>query len=407
MKSNNILITEDRIVFYYNFHWNIYIQILHVIKMSINSMNIDDEVYYTSYDEIKTAKFNRKTDIIYVEFRYWTDSESRPRLAVIKKQEKKSENPEHEAEFLKRCNEIDENTVKYYYHYTDNRYIYIVMEYCKRGSLKKNIGELKKKSKRLAENELIQIFIDLSTIVSNLHYHNVFHRDIKPDNIFITGSEKFKLGDMGESKGKKEEKNTVKGTVCYFSPHLYSLYISCKLSKDAIHRFSDLNPEAEDNYSLGKTFLELAVQEVYIDFNSLNSAQIREAANKRLEYYGYSPLLNEIILDMLEDTTTTQYSIDDFLIRFKDLLESTPSNKTLHFESGSPELTIIPPEQGIIEKTNNSGFSTHGHYDEPCETLNKNNKEIEKEVIIPPQSTDAKSINNNDAIEGSNNSEFF
>ena len=309
-------------------------------------MYIDDRTYYTDNKEISYSRENNKTNITAVEFNLWTESETRPREAVIKKT-KKNENSVKEVEFLKKCNEIDENTAKYYYHYTDNTHIFIFMEFCKGGSLKNYIEEMKARSKRLGEADLIQIFNNISRILSKLHHHTVFHRDIKPDNIFITGGGIFKLGDMGESKDKKEEVNTIKGTLSYFSPHLYSLYDRHKLSKGAMRRFSDLNPEAEDNYSLGKTFLELIVLELYIDYHECNSAQIRANANMRLNRYGYSPRLNDIILDMLEDTKTTHNDIDDYLVRFQKLQDNDEiENKTIDMYDGIKDSESIKVVSG-------------------------------------------------------------
>ena len=67
------------------------------------------------------------------------------------------------------------------------------MEYCHCGS----IGAYLRSGNRLKEEELREVVSCCLLGLSYLHNRNVMHRDIKPDNLFISESGVIKLGDFG------------------------------------------------------------------------------------------------------------------------------------------------------------------------------------------------------------------
>lgn len=76
----------------------------------------------------------------------------------------------------------------------------LVMEFCPYPSLESII----KKRKRLSEEYVKGIAIDLLQAVRYIHKNGVAHRDIKPDNILVNETDpnksKIKLVDFGVSK---------------------------------------------------------------------------------------------------------------------------------------------------------------------------------------------------------------
>ena len=154
----------------------------------------DDRTYYEDIKSEKDLQEGKNSIIKTVEFYWWTEDCGRPREAVIKIMDLNAQSVK-EADFLKESNKFEENTVKYYYSYEEDNKFYIIMEYCKLGSLSSLIDRMSNEDKTWKEAELLDIFIHLSKIVKNLHSHKLFHRDIKPDNIFITGSSVYKIGD--------------------------------------------------------------------------------------------------------------------------------------------------------------------------------------------------------------------
>jgi len=89
----------------------------------------------------------------------------------------------------------------------------------------------------LAENEKLQIFIDIASALTAAHEKEIIHRDLKPDNIMLTVKKEVKILDFGIAKSKvtsskkttqsldNNEENvgitrigTMMGTLLYMSP---------------------------------------------------------------------------------------------------------------------------------------------------------------------------------------------
>jgi serine/threonine protein kinase len=71
--------------------------------------------------------------------------------------------------------------------YEDEEYVYLVLDYQEGGSLMDYI----QKNKRVAESETKVIIEQLLLTLDFMHKKNIIHRDIKLDNILITGSSGF------------------------------------------------------------------------------------------------------------------------------------------------------------------------------------------------------------------------
>lgn len=87
------------------------------------------------------------------------------------------------------------------------------------------LGEFLKriKGKYLNEQFIIQIFYQLVSAVKHCHDNKVIHRDLKPDNIFITNNYQIKLGDFGVSRTLESSlqlASTHAGTPIYMSPEI-------------------------------------------------------------------------------------------------------------------------------------------------------------------------------------------
>ena len=94
------------------------------------------------------------------------------------------------------------------------------MEYCHCGS----VGAYLRSGNRLSEEELREVVSCCLLGLSYLHNRNVMHRDIKPDNLFISESGVIKLGDFGlavQLDHSCSVRNTVCGTSLYMAPEVY------------------------------------------------------------------------------------------------------------------------------------------------------------------------------------------
>ena len=118
-----------------------------------------------------------------------------------------------EVQFISELSKEDNRYIVQYYEYETEQveelgrkttYLYIFMEYLK------PLSELGRCSELYCE-DVIQIL----------------HRDIKPDNIFVSEKEgrnrKYKLGDFGISKRLKQNEmaSTLKGTPMYMAPEVF------------------------------------------------------------------------------------------------------------------------------------------------------------------------------------------
>ena len=93
--------------------------------------------------------------------------------------------------------------------------------------------------KPLTHRDVIQLGIDISHALELCAVKNVIHRDIKPDNIFVSEYGDFKLGDFGVARHieRKNSEMSQKGTRTYMAPEVF-------------HNEKDYGPTV-DLYSLG------------------------------------------------------------------------------------------------------------------------------------------------------------
>lgn len=75
----------------------------------------------------------------------------------------------------------------------------------------------------LTENEVVDLGISMCEALSICHSNNIIHRDIKPDNIFVSDNGYFKLGDFGVARTIEKTSSGLskKGTYTYMAPEVY------------------------------------------------------------------------------------------------------------------------------------------------------------------------------------------
>lgn len=96
------------------------------------------------------------------------------------------------------------------------------MEYVDNGDLFQKITTCTKNQQLIPEEEIWRIFIQIVRGLKALHNVNIFHRDLKSANIFLSKDGTAKLGDMNVSKvAKKGLLYTQTGTPYYASPEVW------------------------------------------------------------------------------------------------------------------------------------------------------------------------------------------
>ena len=101
--------------------------------------------------------------------------------------------------------------------------LYIVMEYVDGGDLANKIKT--RGNRHFVESDILRIFIQITLALQYIHSKNIVHRDIKPQNIFLTRVGVVKLGDFGVARslqGTQDLCQTVIGTPFYLSPEIWS-----------------------------------------------------------------------------------------------------------------------------------------------------------------------------------------
>ena len=79
------------------------------------------------------------------------------------------------------------------------------------------------KSHRMTERDVIRLGIDLCNALEDCHSRHFYHRDIKPDNIFVSETGTYKLGDFGIASSCNNlcENRKTMGTLLYMAPEVY------------------------------------------------------------------------------------------------------------------------------------------------------------------------------------------
>lgn len=88
--------------------------------------------------------------------------------------------------------------VRYYESFVEKNNLNIIMEFCSGGDLEKYLKRMA--GRPLKEETVWKFFIQMCLGVRDIHYKRVLHRDIKALNIFLTGEEDIRIGDLGVAK---------------------------------------------------------------------------------------------------------------------------------------------------------------------------------------------------------------
>jgi len=100
-----------------------------------------------------------------------------------------------------RCNQL----IDYYGYGTDinltgGMKIFMLFEFVPNGSLEEALKPNSKLSDQLSLRRRFHLAYDIIAGIRRFHSKQLIHKDIKPDNILITGGVRAKIGDLGVSK---------------------------------------------------------------------------------------------------------------------------------------------------------------------------------------------------------------
>ncbi|OHT12620.1 Spindle assembly checkpoint kinase [Tritrichomonas foetus] len=164
-------------------------------------------------------------------------------------------NEAYQAEMLTLLSLNHPFVIHLYEYFTDNNMLYIILEYCERGSLMNMI----RKNGPINPINLKEFCHQILKGLQYIHSQNIAHRDIKPDNIFVTYKNTVKIADFGFSQyvetGQKID--DCRGSIAYCSPEIL---------KKAV-----FDPFKADIWALGVTFYVMATGKAPFTGNTPNA----------------------------------------------------------------------------------------------------------------------------------------
>ena len=112
------------------------------------------------------------------------------------------------------------NIIKINEIFENEKYYYIIMDYCSKGEL---FDYIVKKTK-LTEEETSFFFYQIINAIEYIHKKNIVHRDLKPENLLLTENNKIKIIDFNLSNYfyKNNLLSTPCGSPCYAAPEMVS-----------------------------------------------------------------------------------------------------------------------------------------------------------------------------------------
>lgn len=165
--------------------------------------------------------------------------------------EKETEFKRQLARFLEEARNMAEfskepDIINVFDYFEENQTAYIIMEYVDAPLLKDRLKE----AGRFSQEEAAGYMVAILNALSKVHGHGIIHKDISPDNIFLTGEDTVKIFDFGAAKFQGAETERSEDVVVkagYTPPEQYR-------SKNEQGPFMDI-------YAAGAVFYEMVTGE--------------------------------------------------------------------------------------------------------------------------------------------------
>jgi NIMA (never in mitosis gene a)-related kinase len=113
--------------------------------------------------------------------------------------------------------------VSYRESFSENSMLAIVMDYADGGDLYQKVSRTRKAGQSLNERQILRWFTEASLALKYMHDKHVLHRDLKSQNLFLTSTDRLRVGDFGISKVLESTAafaRTAIGTPYYLSPEI-------------------------------------------------------------------------------------------------------------------------------------------------------------------------------------------
>ena len=154
-----------------------------------------------------------------------------------------------EADLLRRLNHP--NIISTYDSFYANNTAYYVMEYCNGVNLRCYSNNF---SRRVSYEEGINLLCQVMNGLEYIHSQGIFHRDIAPDNIYVTNNNNVKILDFGSARSEMEQQNR-------------ELSVILKVGYAPLEQYGGRGKQGPytDIYGLAATFYHLMTQKVPLE----------------------------------------------------------------------------------------------------------------------------------------------
>ncbi|XP_056316852.1 serine/threonine-protein kinase Nek9-like isoform X2 [Danio aesculapii] len=208
--------------------------------------------------------------------------------------------------------------VSYEDSFEDNEagFFYIVMEYCAGGDLSQRM-KIQKEKAFFEEEQILDWLVQICLALQYIHNEKgILHRDIKPQNVFLTDEDYINVGDFGCSKVLESADayaQSVVGAELYVSPEVYKKKYNFK----------------SDIWSLGWLLHDLCMLDIWATItqrrliHALSMTGVLPQISER-----YSQELRELIKQMLSCDPKGRPSAEDILAK-PFLKEAVIKNKRI------------------------------------------------------------------------------
>ena len=232
--------------------------------------------------------------------------------------------------------------------------------------------------KEISEKMVLKLALDVCDALILCKKNNIVHRDIKPQNIFVSNDGDFKLGDFGIAKvAERTTSGTKTGTYKYMAPEVYN---------------NQPYGSAADIYSLGMVLYWL-LNERRTPFLPLppvipSASEETEAINRRLRGELLPPpthgsgALQRIVLKACAFDPASRYSSGaemrrDLVNLIRSKVNTTKSAEDQPLHSDAPKYAASSGEKTIINSQKESQAAEHVSW-------NPKKMIAEKNMLEPP-----------------------
>ena len=190
--------------------------------------------------------------------------------------------------------------------------------------------------KELTEKEVIKLGCDLAMALIYCRKLNIIHRDVKPENIFVSRFGDFKLGDFGIAREQAHTMSNMskKGTYSYMAPEIYK---------------GEKYDSSTDIYSLGIVLYKLmnqnrlpflSLDKQLITYRDKETALARRMAGEKMPApVNASAAFSHIILKACAYEPGKRYRKPEDMLRDLEKLRLAPVNAEKEWEKSQWELT--------------------------------------------------------------------